>query len=210
MTHQQQAHCDGSALPSVMAVLMLCGLGAMLSWQSIWRNEWSLQARADVMRTQLMADAVLFMALRDVLNTDDKSLTPASRQSMGEADQTHVFFPNNKAELLVLRKRLGADACREGLCAPAQPLSTRTSDWQSRLSGGMATALNNAVYSVANVHYWIEIFPAQTQRSSEAFVYRITVRMPRLKSASPIYLQAIWSNQIDEAGQWDSWTRLYD
>jgi hypothetical protein len=74
----------------------------------------------------------------------------------------------------------------------------------------MATALSNAVYSVTNVHYWIEIFPTQTQRASEAFVYRITVRMPRLKSANPIYLQAIWSNQIDETGQWVSWTRLYD
>ncbi len=210
MNHPQHAHCDGSALPSVLAVLLLCGLGAMVSWQSIWRNEWSLQARADVMRTQLMADAVLFMALRDVQNADDTNLKPASRHSMGDTNQTHVFFPNNKAELLVLRKRLGADACREGLCAPTQPLSTRTSDWQSRLSGSMATALNNAVYSVTNVHYWIEIFPAQTQLTSEAFVYRITVRMPRLKSASPIYLQAIWSNHIREAGQWVSWTQLYD
>ncbi len=210
MNHPQHAHCDGSALPSVMAVLMLCGLGAMLSWQSIWRNEWSLQARADVMRTQLMADAVLLMALRDVLSTDDTNLKSASRHSMGETDQTHVFFPKNKAELLVLRTRLGADECREGLCAPTQPLSTRTSEWQSRLSGSMATSLNNAVYSVANIHYWIEIFPAQTQRTSEAFVYRITVRMPRLKSASPIYLQAMWSNHTHEAGQWVSWTRLYD
>jgi hypothetical protein len=210
MKHHQHAHCDGSALPSVLAVLMLCGLGAMLSWQSIWRNEWSLQARADVMRTQLMADAVLLMALSDVLNTDDTNLKSASRHSMGEKDQTHVFFPKNKDELLVLRKRLGADECREGLCAPAQPLSTRTSEWQSRLNGSMATALNNAVYSMVNVHYWIEIFPAQTQRTSEAFVYRITVRMPRLKSANPIYLQAIWSNHIHEAGQWVSWTRLYD
>jgi hypothetical protein len=210
MSRHQQARCDGSALPSVLAVLLLCGLGVMLSWQSIWRNEWSLQARADVLRTQLMADALLLMALRDVLNTDEINLKLVSRHSMGDTEQTHVFFPTNKTELLVLRKRLGADACREGLCAPAQPLSSRTSDWQSRLSGSMATALSNAVYSVTNVHYWIEIFPTQTQRVSEAFVYRITVRMPRLKSASPIYLQAIWSNQIDEAGQWISWTRLYD
>lgn len=210
MIHHQHARCDGLALPSVLAVLMLCGLGAMLSWQSIWRNEWSLQARTDVMRTQRMADAVLFIALRDVLNTDDTNLNHASRSSMGAIEQTHVFFPKNKSELLVLRKRLGADVCREGLCAPTQPLSTRTSEWQSRLSGSMTTALNNTVYSVANVHYWIEIFPAQTQHTKEAFVYRITVRMPRLKSANPIYVQAIWSTHLHEAGQWISWTRLYD
>lgn len=210
MTNDQRALCVGSALPSVLAVLMLCGLGAMLCWQSMWRNELSLQARADLVRTQNLADAVLVMALRDALPTDDRTPHPLSRHSVGEVGQTHVFFPKNTAELSVLRERLGLDVCRDGLCAPQQPLSTRTSDWHSRLSGSMATTISNAVYSMVNVHYWVEIFPTQPQLTAVGFVYRITVRVQRMKSSQAIYVQAIWSDHLHEAGQWISWTRLYD
>lgn len=94
MSRHQQARCDGSALPSVLAVLLLCGLGVMLSWQSIWRNEWSLQARADVLRTQLMADALLLMALRDVLNTDEINLNSCHATAwVTQSKHTYFFLP---------------------------------------------------------------------------------------------------------------------
>lgn len=201
----------GLALPSVLVMLFLCASLTLTAWRSLWLNELLLQARADALHTQNWADATLLAALDDVLqrtgntvsNTASNSASniAAQRYRSGSDTDRHVFIPATVAQLEMLRLRLGHDACREGLCAPLQPLSWLATDRQTRWASGMPVVFDNAASQGNNTpgpttHYWIEIFlQADAQDSVPAapvWVYRITAMASGLKSAAPTVLQAIW------------------
>lgn len=204
-------HMHGLALPSVLVMLFLCASLALTAWRSLWLSELLLQARADALHTQNWADATLLAALDDVLqrtsntvsNTSSNSASniAAQRYRAGSDTDRHVFIPTTVAQLEMLRIRLGHDACREGLCAPLQPLSWLATDRQTRWASGMQVLFDNAA-SQGNstlgptTRYWIEIFlQTDAQDSAPAapvWVYRITAMASGLKSAAPTVLQAIW------------------
>ena len=232
----------GIALPTVMVMLLLSSGLVLTAWRSIWLHELLLQASADALRTQWLADATLLAALDDVLqrnaftdasasasaNTNPNMDAPTSmRHTMGSADQSHVFFPKTADELLVLRQRLGANACREGICAPLQPLNSVATDWQSMVSSSMAPSVldtskgsgaENNPSQNKTARYWVEIFIRPTDASDgKPFVYRITAMVSGWKSAKPTVLQAIWqpdiaavsANSNPPSGRWVSWAVLH-
>lgn len=231
----------GIALPTVMVMLLLSSGLVLTAWRSIWLHELLLQASADALRTQWLADATLLAALDDVLqrnaftdasasasaNTNPNMDAPTSmRHTMGSADQSHVFFPKTADELLVLRQRLGANACREGICAPLQPLKSVATDWQSMVSSSMAPSVldtskgsgaENNPSQNKTARYWVEIFIPTDASDGKPFVYRITAMVSGWKSAKPTVLQAIWqpdiaavsANSNPPSGRWVSWAVLH-
>ena len=211
----------GMALPTVMVMLLLSSLLALTAWRSMWLNEWLLRSRADAMRTQWAADATLQAALDDVLasHSDATAASPMSlRHNMGSADQDHVFFPKNTQELSVLRQRLGAQMCREGICAPSQPLPSKAMYWQNMLTSAIPLSAQSNASLGKSTHYWIEIFLQNDTHNDPPFVYRITAMATGLKSAQPVVLQAIFmpreanlsANAVSPSGRWISWTVLHD
>ena len=225
----------GIALPTVMVMLLLSSGLVLTAWRSIWLHELLLQARADAMRTQWLADATLLAALDDVLERNaltDASAKPiidasaSMRHAMGSDEQSHVFFPKTADELLVLRQRLGASACREGICAPLQPLPSVATYWQSMGSSSMTSSVINASKGTAaennplqdkNARYWVEVFVPTDASDGKTFVYRITAMVSGWKSAQPTVLQAIWqpdtaafsANNNAPSGRWVSWAVLH-
>ena len=227
----------GIALPTVMVMLLLSSGLVLTAWRSIWLHELLLQARSDAMRTQWLADATLLTALDDVLqrnpltnssantNTNTDAQT-SMRHAMGSDEQSHVFFPKTADELLVLRQRLGASACREGICAPLQPLPSVATYWQSMGSSSMTSSVINASKGTTaesnplqnkNPRYWVEVFVPTDASDGKTFVYRITAMVSGWKSAQPTVLQAIWqpdiaavsANNNAPSGRWVSWAVLH-
>ncbi len=225
----------GIALPTVMVMLLLSSGLVLTAWRSIWLHELLLQARADALRTQWLADATLLAALDDVFqrnalkNTNTNANNDAQtslRHTMGSLDQSHVFFPKTADELLVLRQRLGANACREGICAPLEPSRSVATEWQSMVSSSMTpSVLDPSKGSVAennplqnkNPRYWVEVFVPTDTSDGKTFVYRITAMVSGWKSAQPTVLQAIWqpdtaafsANNDAPSGRWVSWAVLH-
>jgi Tfp pilus assembly protein PilX len=227
----------GIALPTVMVMLLLSSSLVLTAWRSVWLHELLLQARADALRTQWLADATLLAALDDVLQRNtvtNSSTTPHTntgaqaslRHTMGGSEQNHVFFPKNADEWHVLHQRLGANACREGICAPLQPLPSVATYWQSMGSSSMTpsmlapsrgSAAENDPLQNKNARYWVEIFMPTDASERKSFVYRITVMVSGWKSAQPTVLQAIWQPDITAvsaeknapSGRWVSWAVLH-
>jgi Tfp pilus assembly protein PilX len=148
------------------------------------------------------------------------------RHAMGSDEQSHVFFPKTADELLVLRQRLGASACREGICAPLQPLPSVATYWQSMGSSSMTSSVINASKGTTaesnplqnkNPRYWVEVFVPTDASDGKTFVYRITAMVSGWKSAQPTVLQAIWqpdiaavsANNNAPSGRWVSWAVLH-
>lgn len=213
----------GIALPSVMVILLLSSLLALTAWRSVWLNELLLRARADAVRSQWAADAALHAALDDVLQHARFSQTPVStevalRHVMGTSDQHHVFFPKDASQLMVLRQRLGADDCREGICAPSKPLPSQVSYWQNRANSAMVILPDQSLSPSGKACYWVEVFLRTESDQTPAWIYRITAMVKGLKAAQPVVLQAIWLPDAEAnaktsnatTGQWVSWTRLHD
>jgi hypothetical protein len=128
-----------------------------------------------------------------------------------------VFFPKTVDELHILRQRLGADKCREGICAPMQASSSTTADWQNRLTSAMPIAAENNPLPYKNARYWVEIFLSNDASQAQPFVYRITAMANGWKSAKPAVIQAVWQpigNTADTSnntpqGRWTSWAVLH-
>ncbi len=231
----------GIALPTVMVMLLLSSGLVLTAWRSIWLHELLLQARADALRTQWLADATLLAALDDVFQRnalENSNATPNTntnanndaqtslRHTMGSLDQSHVFFPKTADELLVLRQRLGANACREGICAPLEPSRSVATEWQSMVSSSMTpsvldpskgSAAENNPLQNKNPRYWVEVFVPTDTSDGKTFVYRITAMASGWKSAQPTILQAIWQPDIAvvsaknnaTSGRWVSWAVLH-
>lgn len=232
-TRRKTERVQGVALPTVMVMLFLCSVLALAAWRDIWLSEHRLQARADIIRSQWLANTLLHGALDDVLQrnavTSNTSNHAGSlRHDMDAAEQNHVFFPKNAEQLQVLRQRLGTRICHDGICAPDQPLSPPSDGakplssvieyWQRLVPSAMSPATNDTLAPTGDAHYWVEIFLKKDNANTPALVYRITAMVAGLKSAKPLAVQAIWvphestprlSGQA-KAGQWLSWTVLHD
>ena len=233
MTRQHVSQ-QGLALPTVMVMLMLASVGALLAWRQLWVNEVLLKTEADQLRTQLKAEAVLALAVQDIVGSVnsvgtvvavDASLSLNTRHSAGDSTQTHVFFPSSLAERELLRQRLGSDVCRSGICALTPPKSekadlfSKASTWKSMTASAMPVNATDTPYGAGSAWYWVDIQPdaAQTAVPTSAtspppFIYRITVLANGVLPSSSTVLQTLWTraNTSDPQGKRHSWRLLQD
>ncbi len=204
----------GFALPTLMLMLALTSLATLLAMRNLWMNEQLLNAEADQLRTQHKAEAVLPVALADILGTatnNNGEATPNPRHNAGSTTQNHAFFPHSMAEYNVLRQRLGANLCSAGICAPhaLNASAHNASDWKTQTTTAVAVSAADTPYGDNTAWYWVEIFP---QPHTDGFVYRITAMANGVMPSSSTVLQAIWESHTatPTTGQWRSWHVLHD
>jgi len=214
---KRATHLHGFALPTLMVMLALASIATLLAMRNLWVNEQLLNAEADQLRTQHKTEAVLPVALTDILSTQtNNDGTTNLRHAAGNATQTHAFFPNTMAEYDVLRQRLGTNICSAGICAPhaLNASATKASYWKTQTGSAMQVSAAHTPYGDNTAWYWVEVFPQHTANttSNPPFVYRITVMANGVMSGSTTLLQAIWARSMDTSptGQWHSWHVLQD
>ena len=113
-------HTQGLSLPTVLVMLALTSMAALLAWRNLWVNTQLLNAEADLLRTQHKAQAVLPVALADIVgNANSSGASTNLRHTAGDATQTHTFFPNALNDYDLLRQRLTASgaACQKAIAA---------------------------------------------------------------------------------------------
>ena len=206
-------HDAGFALTTLMVILALASIAALLAMRNLWVNEKMLNAEADQLRTQQKAEAVLPVALTDIVGTSTTNsgdVTPNLRHTAGTSTQTHAFFPTSLTDYDILRQRLGANTCSAGICAPntLEPKSSQASYWRAQMATAMAVAANDTPYPTTT-GYWVEVFP---QTNTTSFVYRITALANGVMPGSTTVLQAIWirDTPTSSTGHWRSWHVLQD
>lgn len=196
---------QGLALPTLLVMLTLASLATLLALRNLWVNERMLNAEADWLRTQHHAEALMPVALADILGSQ------GSRHTMGIATQTHAFFPNTLNEYDVLRQRLGTDVCLAGICAPQtlQDIANQASYWQAQTTHAMPVSAIDTPYGDQMAWYWVDVFP---QTTADSFVYRITVLTQGVMPNTRTVLQAIWVRNATTptTGQWRSWRVLHN
>ena len=207
-------HNHGFALPTLMVMLALASIAALLAMRNLWVNEQLLNAEADQLRTLQKAEAVLPIALTDILGTSatvPDEITPNLRYSAGNATQTHAFFPASLADYDLLRQRLGTTACSAGICAPntLAPSANQASYWRAQLATAMRVTAADTPYGDHTAWYWVEVLP---QTNTTSFVYRITALANGVMPGSTTVLQAVWVRDTPTSltGQWRSWRALHD
>ena len=217
----------GFALPTLMALLAMASIATLLAMRNLWVNAQLLNAQDDLLRTQHKAEAVLPVALADLLGTantgnttnSNGEVTSSLRHTAGSQTQTHAFFPTSSAEYDLLRQRLstgiGTDTCNAGICAPStlDPNSTKASYWKTQTTSAMAVNATDTPDGGNTAWYWIEVFP---QANTTTFAYRITALANGVMPGSGTVLQTIWTRNTPttsattSAGQWQSWHLLHD
>jgi Tfp pilus assembly protein PilX len=207
-------HNHGFALPTLMVMLAFASIAALLAMRNLWVNEQLLNAEADQLRTLQKAEAVLPIALIDILGTSATlpgEITPNLRHSAGNATQTHVFFPTSLADYDLLRQRLGTATCSAGICAPntLAPSSSQASYWKAQLATALGVTAADSPYGDNTAWYWVEVLP---QTNHTGFVYRITALANGVMPGSTAVLQAVWvrDSPTSLTGQWRSWRVLHD
>lgn len=205
---------QGFALPTLMVMLALASLGALLALRNLWVNERLLNAEADQLRAQHKAEAMLPIALIDILGTTSpnaEATTPNLRHTAGNVTQTHAFFPSALADYDLLRQRLGTNTCSAGICAPNILTSNTTQAryWKTQIATAMAVSAVDTPDGDNTAWYWVEVFP---QAYASRFVYRITVLANGVMPGSSTVLQSVWvpSTANTVTGQWRSWHLLHD
>ena len=199
-------------------MLALTSMAALLAWRNVWINGHLLNAEADLLRTQHKAQAVLRVAIADIVGNPSSSDTTANlRHTAGDATQTHAFFPNALSDYDLLRQRLTASGapCSAGICAPnsLNAHAAEASYWKTQIATAMTVRGADSLDDSNTAWYWVEIFPrTNTASPSASFVYRITVLATGVTPGSSTVLQAIWTRDNDTAltGQWRSWHVLHD
>lgn len=196
------AHPSGFALPTLLVMLSMASIAVLLALRNLGVNERLLNAEADLLRTQHQAEAVLPVALADILGSAD------ARHNAGDASQTHAFFPTTLSDYDVLRQRLSSTRCQSGICAPNALLddANKASFWKTQTANAMAVPLSDGNLTA---WYWVDIFP---QANTNRFVYRITVLAHGVMPSSTVVLQTLWVRHIDTSttGEWRSWHLLHD
>jgi hypothetical protein len=189
----------GWTLPSVMALTLLVGSTVLSLVQQLWWQERLLKLQAERLRNRAMAEAVWQLALQDVQGVDPQS-TALLRHTMGDAGQTHVFFPHTLAEREVLRTRLHGAPCRDGICVTdnhmgnTQPLPLPT--LTQRL------AQTDSARSVSTPEgrpawYWVEVLVNADPAAKTPFYYRITSLAEGSLPGGRVALEAIWQSDND-------------
>lgn len=213
---------QGFALPTLMVILALASIATLLAMRNLWVNDQLLNAEADQLRTQHKAEAVLPVALADILGAaTNKDGVINLRHAAGNATQTHAFFPTSMGEYELLRQRLTAEKsqCSAGICAPntLDAKLVKASYWKTHTASAMPVSAVDTPYGDNSAWYWVEVFPQGSTSnanspSTQPFVYRITTLANGVMPGSTTVLQAIWvrNTPTSSTGQWRSWHVLHD
>jgi Tfp pilus assembly protein PilX len=213
---------QGFALPTLMVMLALASIATLLAMRNLWVNDQLLNAEADQLRTQHKAEAVLPVALADILGAaTNKDGTTNLRHTAGNATQTHAFLPTSMGEYDLLRQRLSTETsqCSAGICAPntLDARLVKASYWKTHTASAMPVSAADTPYGDNTAWYWVEVFPQRSTStantpSSPPFVYRITTLANGVMPGSTTVLQAIWvrNTPTSNTGQWRSWHVLHD
>jgi hypothetical protein len=207
-----------------MVMLALASIATLLALRNLWVNDQLLNAEADQLRTQHKAEAVLPVALADILGAaanNNGEATPNLRHNAGNTTQTYAFFPTSMGEYEVLRQRLSTNPsqCSAGICAPntLDAKVTKASHWKTQTATAMPVSASDTPYGDNTAWYWVEVFPQHTTNNANAsstssFVYRITTLAKGVMPGSTAVLQAIWvrNSPTSNTGQWQSWHVLHD
>jgi Tfp pilus assembly protein PilX len=215
---------QGFALPTLMVMLAIASTATLLAMRNLWVNNQLLNAEADQLRTQHKAEAVLPVALADILGpaaNNNGEASPNLRHSVGNTTQTHAFFPASMSEYELLRQRLSTNPsqCSAGICAPntLDAKVTKVSYWKAQTATAMPVSASDTPYGDNTAWYWVEVFPqyiTSTANTSPTapFIYRITTLANGVMPGSTTVLQAIWVRNTPTSitGQWRSWHVLHD
>ncbi len=197
-------------------MLALASIATLLACRNLWVNDLLLNAEADQLRTQQKAEAVLPLAVSDIVGSvnpphNTGEVAPNLRHTAGNATQTHAFFPITMAEYDELHQRLSAVTCSTGICTPnaLEALATKASYWKTQTTTAMTVSAADTPDGANTAWYWVEVFP---QASSNNFVYRITTLAHGVMPGSSTVLQAIWTRNTSTSttGHWQSWHVLHD
>ena len=210
----------GFALPTLMVMLVLVSIATLLAMRNLWVNEQLLNAEADQLRTQHKSEAVLPVALADILGTaTNADGTTNLRHTTGNVTQTHAFFPSTMTEYDVLRQRVGTNICSTGICAPhaLNRAASKASYWKSQTASAMPLSASHTPYGDNTAWYWVEVFPQHRTNTADTpsnppFTYRITTLAKGVMPGTTTVLQAIWARNTDTSptDQWRSWHVLHD
>ena len=213
---------QGFALPTLLVILSLASIATLLAMRNLWVNDQLLNAEADQLRTQHKAEALLPVALADILGaTTNKDGTLNLRHTAGNATQTHAFFPASMGEYELLRQRLTTEKsqCSAGICAPniLDAKLVKASYWKTHTASAMPVTAADTPYGENTAWYWVEVFAhgstsTANSPSTPPFVYRITTLANGVIPGSTTLLQAIWvrNTPTSNTGQWRSWQVLHD
>ena len=204
MTHLLRQH--GLTLPSVMVLLSLVALGCLSAWRELWVAEQRLNLEADQLRGLHRAEAVLPLAVADILGPS--TIDALSTNVRHTATSNAAFFPNNLNELATLQQHLGS-ACEQGICAPSTTVSHAHSPSHWWALREQATLLDAQLPDGSAAWYWVEVLAAPAQ--DPPFLYRITVTVQGVMPAGQTVLQTVWTRTgATRQGTWHSWAMLHD
>ena len=196
----------GLALPTVMVLLSLVALGCLSAWRSLWVAEQRLNLEADQLRGLHRAEAVLPIAVADILGpvVADGQTADARHAASGSA----VFFPNSTGELATLQQRM-VTLCEQGICAPAITVSNAHSASHWWALRNQAMYVEGQLPDGSSAWYWVEVLNAPAQ--DPPFIYRITVAVSGVMPGGQTVLQTLWTRTgRARAGTWRSSAVLHD
>ena len=196
----------GLALPTVMVLLSLVALGCLTAWRGLWVAEQRLNLEADQLRSLHRAEAVLPLAVADILGpVIAQGQTADARHT---ANGNAVFFPNSTSELATLQQRL-ASACEQGICAPNTTVSNAHSASRWWALRDQALHVEGQLPDGSSAWYWVEVLAAPAQ--DPPFIYRITVAVSGVMPGGQTVLQTLWTRTgRARAGTWRSTAVLHD
>ena len=201
----------GFALPTLMVILSLASIATLLAMRNLWVNDQLLNLEADQLRTRHRAEAVLPVALADILGSATNSDgTTNLRHTAGNITQNHAFFPTSMADYDLLRQRLSTqiNPCNAGICAPhtLDPKAMKAGYWKSQTATAMPISATDTPDGENTAWYWVEVFPQDSTSS-----VNVTPYPPFIYSITTV-LQAIWVRHSNTSltGQWRSWHVLND
>ena len=183
----------GLALPMVVVLSCLCSVLLLAQWRNLAMAQALGQSAG--LRWQLKQSALdtLRLAVDDIrLDAGD------ARHQMGNASDSHAFFPTSTQQWEVLQSRLRLQECLSGICRPLGSDNTTLAPWLTRLDQAQ-----NAPSPIGqSAKYWVEILPLPSASQGDPkFIYRITALAQNGEGGAQSGWQALWRPNPDDANR---------
>jgi Tfp pilus assembly protein PilX len=175
MTSQRQVKPHGLALPTVMALSMLCSVLLLACWRNMALSQgWS---RSAVEKWQLRQSALAAIS------------EAANRISASAVNPAQTTFPTDVAQWRQWETTLPANTCAQGICRNLLK-TNKTPDWLTRQKAAIALPDQEDMA----VSYWVEVWPSPNNPSTntQTLTYRITAMAQSRTRATQSAWQAVW------------------
>lgn len=168
-----RTHHTGVALPTVLALSMLCSVLLLACWRNIALSQgWS---RSAIEKWQLRQAALA--AISQVAN----SVKGASTNNLAAN-----YLPTTTAQWNQWQGKLAANSCLQGLCRSLSKTS-KVSDWLLRQD----TALSMPDQGDIALRCWAEVWPT-SDVASQTLTYRFTLLAQSRSRQTQTAWQAVW------------------